>query len=247
MTPLYYIVSTVGLLLELVILWRSIQARLWRPYPFFCVCMGYFFILAVAQFALAQIQFQAYADAYWLGSTVAVLLTFFIPWEIFRHTFPSRSSIHKLGGQVLLILLIGLAATFLFGARSLGFPYGDLERKADLSQAVLLAATLLLARYYATPLGRNIWGMALGLGLYLSISIMNFAALELFDSFTLFWRWVRPISFIGMLAVWTWALWSYAPNPELAPGHIQRLERMLVGWQHGWKQMRAALRKAVGL
>ncbi|HEY4682140.1 MAG TPA: hypothetical protein VIH17_02700 [Candidatus Acidoferrales bacterium] len=247
MTHFDYLIFTFGFVLEVLILWRGLRTRLWRHYPFFYVYLGYVFIRSLILFALAHLQFSGYAITYWLSDAAAVLLWFFVTWEVFRQTFSSPLAVRRVVGQLLLILLVGLTVALFFGSKSAGLFFADLERKAGFVQAALLMATLLLARYYGLPLGRNTWGMALGLGMYVSVAIVNFASLELVKSFFPYWRLIRPLSFIGMLGVWAWALWSYAPNPKSATVALEVSERSLVHWSQAWSEVRAVLRKAVGL
>ncbi len=248
MVTVDYPIFALGLLLEVCILWRALRARLWGHYPFFYAYLGFVFIYnTVTLFVLAQLHFSAYAIAYWLGDACAVLLWFFVTWEVFRHTFLPAPAVRRVVGRVLSILLIGLTAALFFASKSPGLFFADLERKAGFVQATLLMATVLLARYYGLPLGRNVLGMALGLGTFVSVSIVNFAALELVKSFFPYWRSIRPLSFVGMLGVWTWALWSYAPNPRPSTTALEVYERSLAHWSQAWSEVRAAVRKAVGL
>ncbi len=247
MTLLQYVIFALGLLLEVLVFWRGLRARLWRHYPFFYVYLGYVFVRSVGLFGLAEVQFTAYPIAYWVSEAAAALLRFFILWEVFRQTFAFVPALRRIVGQTLSLLLIGLAAVSVMGNKSPGSVFADLERKTSLAQAVLLLTTLFLARYYGIPLGRNVWGMALGLGMYVAISVMNFAAVVLTESFIPYWRFSRPLSFIGMLAVWTWALWSYAPNPRPSTAALDVSERSLAHWAQAWSEVRTAVRKAVGL
>ncbi len=247
MVPIRYVIFALGLLLEALILWRGLRARLWRHYLFFYVYLGFVFIRAVPLFVLGELHFSGYAIAYWVSDAVAVLFLFFVTWEVFRQTFASAPTVRLVVGQALLILLIGLTVVLFFGSRSPGLFFADFERKSSFVQAALLVVTLLLARYYGLPLGRNVWGMALGFGIYVSVAIMNFAALELIESFFPYWRYIRALSFIGMVGVWSWALWSYAPNPEPSTAALEASERSLAHWDQAWSEVRAAVRKAVGL
>ena len=203
MTPIEYVIPVLGLLLEVLILGRGYRAHLWRRYPFFYVYMGYVFIHTVALFAITLFSFSVYAMAYWIPVAVAVLLRFFVIWEVFRQTFSSVLVVRRLVGQVLSILLMGLTTALFFGSNSPGLFFSDLERKAGFVQAAMLMVTFLLARYYVVSLGRNMLGMALGLGMYVSVAVMNFAALELVKSFFPYWRFIVPLSFVGMMSVWT--------------------------------------------
>lgn len=249
----HYLIFSLGTFLEVTILWRSLRLQLWRYYPLFYVCIGFIFIRTVTLFVLSELRFPDYATVYWFSEVCVLVLFFLIPWEVLRHTFASMPSVRHIAGRVIVVLLIGWAWTIFYAGGNLaasqrtGSFYYDLERKVAFAQAAFLLIIVLLALYYRIPIGRNIRGMAIGFGLFVSVSIMNYAALELVESFFPLWRYISPLTFVGVLGIWTWALWSYAPNPKLAPDRIQGLKRLLVDWQNGWNQMRAAVRKAVGL
>ncbi len=247
MTPVDYFIFHFGLLLEVVVLWRGFRGRLWRYYPFFYTYLGCVFTRTLAILVFVRFSPWAYSVAYWVSESIVVFFRFLIVWEVFRETFFSTLAVRRVVGQVLTTLLLALTIVLFFASKSPGLFFADLERKSGFAQAALLIATLFLARYYAVPLGRNIWGMALGLGIYVSIAIVNFATLELVKSFFPYWRLIRPLSFIGMLGVWTWALWSYAPNPRPATAALEVYERSLAHWSEAWSEVYAALRKAVGL
>lgn len=253
MTTLDYLVSTIGLVVVATVLWRGTSGGLLKRYPFFYVYLGYVFALNVLLLLGAQFQFPGYSLAYWWGAAVAASLRFLVVWEVFRQSFSPWQHVRRLIAQAATFLLAGLAVTVMLGNERLAVFYKadsffpDLERKLGLIQASLLILCLCLARYYAVPLGRNVWGMAVGLGIYLSIAVMNFSALELEGSFLPFWRYIRPFSFIGMAAMWAWALWSYAPNPKPVSDPVEATQRGLEWWRHAWGEARTALRRVAGL
>ncbi len=242
-----FLLSVTGPLLVCVILWRCLRLQLWRHYPFFYTYVSYVLVLGVFHMALVDFRFPGYALMYWIGDAIASFLWFAVTWEVLRHVFPSDRPMRRVVGPILVLSSIALAVTVYFGSENRGSIFLDLERKSSLAQASLIVVSLLVARYYAIPLGRNVWGMALGFGIFVSVTIMNLAAFDLFESFVPYWRLIRPTSFIGMLAVWTWALWSYAPNPQPAPTQIQDLERRLAEWNNAWHRMRATLLRVIGL
>ena len=252
MSLLDYFISAAGLLLVAAVLWRGSRRGILTCYPYFYIYVGFVFLLNV--FLLLGVQFglPGYALVFWWGAAVAALLRFFVVWEVFRQAFPPGQPSRQIAAQVAILLIAALAAAMIMGGHKLSYLYKeesffpDLERKVGLIQAFLLLSCLLLVRYYAVPLGRSLWGMALGLGVYLSVLVMNFSALELVDSFLPFWAFIRRFSFIGMVSLWAWAMWSHIPNSRrtVAPEEVRLgLER----WRQAWGQARTALKRAVGL
>ena len=245
MNTIHYVIFFVGVSLEILILWRGRVARLWSAYPLFYLYFICIFLRTIVLFVLVQLRVPGYAVTYWISDAIAVLLRFFVIWEVFRQTFARSLPLRRGAGRVLMML--GIAMALVMAGKRPGLFFPDWERKWGLTQAVLLMATLCLARFYRLSLGRNISGMALGLGTYLSVVVVNFSAFELDQSFFPYWRLISPLSFNGMLGVWTWALWTYAPNPRPVVAAVEDSEYGLAHWAHAWSQLRTALRRAVGL
>lgn len=252
MSNLDYFISAMGLVLVATVLWRGSRQDMLRRYPFFYFYVGFVFVLNVFLLLAVQLGLPGYALVFWWGASVAALLRFFVVWEVFRQAFSPFKPIRQIAGQASVFLVAGLTVAILLGNDKLLFLYKaesffpDLERKVGLIQASLLLTCLFLVHYYAIPLGRNVWGMALGLGGYLSVSVMNFSALELLDSFLPFWAYIRRFSFIGMVSLWVWVLWFHVPSPRPAPA-TEDVRISLERWRHAWGEARTALRRAVGL
>jgi hypothetical protein len=87
-------------------------------------------------------------------------------------------------------------------------------RKMALSAGVWTVFVLGVARFYGIRIGQNTWGMAIGFLIFVSSEIVNFAAFDLSSRFIPIWRFVHPFTYVFMLAVWTWLLWDYVPNPQ---------------------------------
>ena len=129
-------------------------------------------------------------------------------------------------------------ATGLFRAESF-FP--DFERRISLSQSAVLVAIMSMVQYYGIRLGRNMWGVSIGLGIYLSFSIVNHALLEQISSYFPLWQWTSPVSFVGMLGLWAWALWQYEPNPAASEIDSSGLGSQRAEWERAWIQTRKSL------
>jgi hypothetical protein len=209
-----------GYLIEAVLLWRLLTWRAWRHFPVF---FGYFVILLVRQAALAYVGARfgttspVYSEAFWYTDLFVVVLKFLVAWEVFRKAFRPGSAAQRFGATLLVVILVGLAVfyavggayeTHFFLAASLNFSF---------VVAVWIACVFALAQYYRFPMGRNVWGISLGLGLYAATAVVNLSALGLDPSAFPVASYVRPISFVLGVAIWTYCLWTYQPAPGPPP------------------------------
>lgn len=236
-----------GLGLHALLLWRCLKERHWSHYPLFTSYLAYTFLRTVALVPLRELGHPAYPSIYWSSNLGAVLLRFGVAWEVFHHIFTRASVIREIAGRVLVVLLVALAAAFYFLSNPPGSLISDLERKVGLAVATWLVVVLLLAHYYGVSVGLNIWGMAVGMGLFISVSIANFATFDLIESFLPFWQFVSPFSFLAMMLIWSWTLWSYAPEPR--PRAFSKLlpQAALARWKRSWNHFRPSIRRGIGL
>ncbi len=243
-----YIVFAVGFSLQCILLWRCIRQRLSRFYPFFFAYFLYAFLRTVVLFPLYFLHHPAYAWWYWMSDLVGTLLWFAVAWEVFRQAFPRHSTLRSLAGRLLVFTLLALAIIFyLSGAKAGQSLIEDFERKLALATATWLLLVLAVARYYAVPIARNIWGMATGLLLLASTHLATFAAVELFPAFFPVWRLVNPCGYDLVLLIWTWTLWYYIPNRNVVVIDEPLLNQALSDWEQHWESLGTALRKAMKL
>ncbi len=240
-----YLILFSGVTLEILIVARGYVARLYRTYPFFFGYIAYVLLMNLAQFILRKIGLPHYVVTYWVLEAGAIVCAFLVLWEIFRQTFSATHSLNRIAKRFVLWLLFSESILVLsFGTHSGPF-FSQLERKVGLLQASWLALMLLLAGYYRVPLGRNVRGMAFGYGIYVAISISNFAAYELTESFLPFWRYIHPLSYLAALVLWTWGLWFYSPNP---PIHTTEIPAPVADEMRAkWSSLRVALKRIIGL
>jgi hypothetical protein len=252
MAPLSYPLGVSGVLLGFLLLWRICRERLWRPYPFLSVYIAYVSCASVLLPVVVHLygySSRPYALAYWGNETVAGFLWVFIVWEIFRHSFPSGLPVRRFVG-VVSVLLAAAAGGLLFAPSAAGLPHAlgyavpDIKSHVGLIGAPVILWLLVAARYYRIPLGRNIWGIAIGFGMFLSSTAANFAASLLGSPLAKITVILGPASFVVMLAVWAWALWRYAPNPRIAPASAETSELDLILWRQEWHRLLTSMRKA---
>ncbi len=235
-----------GLTLELVLLWRVTKARLFQHYPFFSTYYLYVFVRSVVLFLLFVLHRQAYVTAYWPSNLGGTALWFAVVWEVFRQTFPRSFPLRQVAAGIFVGVLVILASAFF----ALGPPPGvymihDFMRKVGLSVAASLLTILAVARCYRVSLGRNIWGMAIGLLALTSTYIADFAAIDLSPAIRPIWSRVGPLAFVLMLLIWVVTLWSYYPNPKPVASDASAHEQALSSWEKRWASVGTTIRRAV--
>jgi hypothetical protein len=248
MKPLFYLIFAAGAVLEIILVWRIQRGQLWRAYPFLCVYLWFVAARTFMLFGALELWPAAYATLYWRSEFVAVLLSLFIPWEVFCLTFPAQRSFRGVILKGMCALVVGFTLAYWLSSRGTS-PYGAVsifaavERDARFIQALLLLSILLGTLYYGLPLGRNLWGVITGLGIFVSISTVNYAALALMKSFLPYWQIISPVSFVAMLGVWAWALWVYAPNPPFTANTLGDQQPYLSQWNQAWNRTLGTLRR----
>ena len=116
-----------------------------------------------------------------------------------------------------------------------------MDRSFGFVQALMILGTLVTARYYGVRCGRNVRGIALAFGAWISISTATNAMADLTNSFLPYWYYLRPLSFVVMMVVWIWALWVYEPNPPIVEGETVELSQ----WTQDWNRTISAARTII--
>jgi hypothetical protein len=98
-----------------------------------------------------------------------------------------------------------------------------------------------LAMYYGRPLTRQVWAMAAGMGLFATVALLNFVAIEALHPFEP-WTLVRQFDFVTLMAIWLWGFWKAPLTP--APSPITT--SVLLTWRQYWTSIRGTIRRAVG-
>jgi len=249
--PLYAIYF-VGIALEVCLLWRLASNGLWRVYGYLFSYLCYALLSAAAWFVILKIQpnfyySRLYYNFYWGNELLNMVLRFFIIWEIFRLTFPkssgSASAINK--GLLLFSLASALISAFWGYMTYAEFHsvYTALERSFSFVQAVITLGMLLVAGYYGLQLGRNLWGIAVGFGVFASMLAANNAIVDYLKHSFLPYFYVTPLSFVVMLGMWTWATWVQAPNPRIQISSAAELDLELNRWASDWNRTTSAVRR----
>ena len=249
---LSYCVFFLGVALEAVLTYRLLKGGLWRHYPFFSVYIAFVIAQSLSGIVILRWAPNVYPTWFWHVGTVHISLRFLVIWEVFRHTFPKTSPLHRMVSRqaaLLTIALISVSTGMLWAIETYSKSHSvnlAMERSFGFVQAVLILSILTLARYYHLPVGRNIWGIAVAFGMYNSLSAATSALIDIMRTpFFPYWRFLSPFSFVAMVGMWTWALWTYAPNPVAAASEIADPAGDAGRWADSWGRAVSTTRKVL--
>jgi hypothetical protein len=244
--------------LELATLLLLVSKGVWRSYRLFFLYAAWLF-LANSAILVTFLYLPAdshtvnwasrvYPALYWNIDSIDVVLRFVVVWEVFHQIFPKSSGLNKSLSKGLAIvafaLLVVACGTFLIyqnytGPRSIHLA---LDRSFGVVQAFMILGTLVTARYYGVRCGRNVRGIALAFGGWVSISTATNAMADFASPFLPYWYYLRPLSFVVMIAVWIWALWVYEPNPPIMESEAIELDRWTQDWNRTISTARTIIR-----
>ena len=256
---LTFAISGAAVALELAVLLLLARNNIWREYPFFAV-YTIWLLMGNSVLIITDLCFRpVYATTYWYIDSLDIVFRLLVLWEVFRQVFPKGSalnrSLSKGLGYVALGLLAIACATFWIYQNDVSLPsdfaervravHLALDRSFGIVQALMIFATLVVARYYGLKFGRNVRGIALGFGAWASISTADNALVAMTNVASFlrsFFAYMRPLSFVVMLVVWVWALWVYEPNPPIKESEGLELSR----WTEDWNRTISTARKLYG-
>jgi hypothetical protein len=250
---LSFAICIMALSLELGAVLLLLRKSLWREYPFFSAYAVWLLAANSAIFAAdvwsrsPDVSPGLYPSVYWHIDSIDIVLRLLVIWEVFRQTFPRKSGLNRSfskGLGIVALALLTFACATLWGYQnytSLRSIHLALDRSFGFVQAIMILGTLAMARYYGVRYGRNIRGIAIAFGGWASISTANSAMVDLTNSFRPFGDYLRPLSFVLMLACWIWALWVYAPNPPIPESEGEDLAR----WAEEWNRTVSAARTMI--
>jgi len=241
------VICVTAVVLELITLLLLRRKGLWRIYPLFSIYTAWL-LAGNSVILFTFIHWPSiYAAMYWTIDSVDVALRFIIVWEVFHQIFPKGSALNKSLskglGAVASGLLVFACAMFLAYQRDTGprAIHLALDRSFGVVQAVMILGILLMARYYGVKCGRNVRGIAIAFGAWVSISTATNAMADLTSSFLPYWYYLRPLSFVVMIVVWIWAVSVYEPNPPILESEAPQLEQ----WTEDWNRTISAARTII--
>jgi hypothetical protein len=241
------------LVLEIVLLLRGLRGELHRKYRLFYVYMSCVFLQSFFLLIIYFVRPTYYKPFYWYAEFVSVVLGCGVVWGIYRRALCRFPGAARMARNVLFFVLIVVFSRVLANTwdGTVWWPSGTviaLERDFRAVQAVLLIGLLVVIAFYRIPLGRNLWGMMLGYGLFIGTNVIILALRVLVgDSFQTAWKYLQPLSYLAVLCAWCVTLWSYraVPVPETEPRIEQDYQLLTLTTRKGLLHARAYLGKVI--
>ena len=224
-----------GLLLEGVILLRSILGKSLAKYPLFYAYIASVLVASAFLYVVSLVMPSKNVPFYWRAQYVTLALGCGVIFEISRNAFAQHVSLDRfvrwtMGMTFGIIFFLVAIHAFVLPHWNPSVNPADLERDLRLAQAVALLAIVFLTQYYSIEIGRNVKGMILGFGVYVGASIISLT-LQLFvgDRFNTAWQIIQSSSYLAALLIWAVALWAYAPAPARPAGPTDTDYQRLAG------------------
>jgi len=212
-----------GLSFEAVIIARSLWTRMFRHYPIFYLYIACVFVVSAGLYSASRMSDSFYRQWYWPTQLVTLVIGYGVIVDVLQKALSSYPGAERaartVGLVIFLAVFLWVGALFAWDPSwSFRRATSRLERDLRFVEVLFLATTILAVRYYAIQLGRNIKGLAAGMGIYVSISLISLALFTVIGHrFDFTWQMLQSGSYVVATAIWACALWNYSPNPTVAP------------------------------
>ncbi|MGC1105895.1 MAG: hypothetical protein WA876_05095 [Candidatus Acidiferrales bacterium] len=214
-----------GTFIEAVVLILAIRRHLFDRLPFFTIYL--FLILAnevitLAVYAITGISSHISFVIAWVMQGLLVSLRALVVYEVCRSLLSPYRGLWRLCRPVLIAVGAILGTTSGIVARQNAHFIEEailtVGRGLELAIVGILIFGLIFCRYYGIRIERYLAWIALGLGLYSAIQVVNNTFLQHWLSYFSVWNGLRHISFD--MAVVFWIIGLRKPLPVLAPSPV---------------------------
>jgi hypothetical protein len=181
--------------------------------------LGTLLLIELLRFSVYALKPRFYGPFYWYTEFLATTIAYAVILEIYKQALTNSPGVARIARTLLWGVLgaVILKATLSAVNQLIWSPattQAELERDLYAVQALLLAGIIALLAYYVVPTGRNLRGIICGYSAYVYASVISLA----YGSLPGYgprpgWRLVQPVAYLAALLIWSYALWSYCPNP----------------------------------
>jgi len=218
-----------GVTLEILILVRGVRGKLALRYPAFYGYLAFILLQDVFCFAVNLWYPRVYTGVYWTAEFISLLFGCAVVFEIYRvglAAFPgtARMARNALGFLFALAIARAIADTWTDPRWWMEAATTQIEGALRTVEALAIVILAALFLFYSIPVGKNLRGILLGYGLFVSTSVLSLEFVSTSrPALRYFLSTVYPDFYFVVLILWLAHLWSYAPN--LVPAASVRLEQ----------------------
>lgn len=202
-----------------LVLARAIKGKFFTKYLIFYIYLSHVLVLALVRFYFFVFKSTTYRTLYWYTEFFSLAIGYCVIWEIYNQALAAYpGSLQIARGLVLATFIVVVAKVFINRLTGtlweLEATVLDLERNLRTVQATLLVVVVVVLRYYMIPIGRNLRGIILGYGVFVSTLVINNTLWSQFgDRFQLWLQYSQSVAYQIALLIWCLTLWFYHPNP----------------------------------
>ena len=175
-----YVIWLVGPVLQITLLVLMIQRRLHVVFPRFFSYIVFQVVKSGVLFGIYRYYHQNYFDAYWTGNAISVLLSVTVMDEILHSLLESYGGIQRLTslifrwscGLLLLLSIVNAFSTQQSSSDRVISVVLAFDRSVRVMQCGLFFLLLVLTRLLRNCWRQNVFGIALGFGLFASIELI---------------------------------------------------------------------------
>jgi len=175
-----YVIWLVGPVLQITLLIFMIQRRLHVVFPRFFSYIVFQVVKSGVLFGIYRFYHQNYFDAYWTGNAISVLLSVTVMDEILHNLLESYGGIQRLTslifrwscGLLLLLSTVNAFSTQQSSSDRVISVVLAFDRSVRIMQCGLFFLLLVLTRLLRNCWRQNVFGIALGFGLFASIELI---------------------------------------------------------------------------
>jgi hypothetical protein len=208
-----------SIVLETLLLIRGLQTRLVLRYPFFFGYVSFvLFFEDILSIFVQRWNQHLYTYMFWATEFIGVVIGCGVVFEIYRSGLARYPGTARMARNVLAFVFALAAARALITAANdpqwwLQANTLEIARVLRTVQALAILALVAVLLFYSIPFGRNLRGILLGYGTYVSVLAVCLAFAHPTGRDFVFYA--LSASFSIALFTWLTHLWSYSENPAL--------------------------------
>jgi hypothetical protein len=253
-----YAIWIAGLVLELAILLRALATRMYVHFPVFYSYIFCVFASSASLWPVYARSHELYHRLFWYGEFITLIMGYGVVLEITHHAFkdyPGADRVARyagIGAFAAIFGWFGVSAALHkipMEITALGRRIDGFDRDLRIVQATFLGIVAVLAVHYGIELSKNVRGLALGMGLFVAVSLVGMALTVAYGK-----SYEPPIlgklqraTYALSLGFWLVGLWSYAEvkNPPPSSGNKSDYRNIVERTREKLRNLRAHFPPAV--